>query len=82
MRIATPIAAPMNSAPRKNGENSSITAMPIMVSQIAGRQSRQSPLIGHPFIVHPLWRSYLAPTVSSAARCFWTDATARKASFR
>ena len=55
MRIATPIAAPMNSAPRKNGENSSITAMPIMVSQIAGRQSRQSPLIGHPLIAHPLW---------------------------
>jgi hypothetical protein len=42
------MAAPKKSAPIQNGLMSRITAMPSIVSQIAGRQSRQSPLIDHP----------------------------------
>jgi hypothetical protein len=37
IRIAVPIAAPMKIAPSQNGLNSSTTAMPSIVSQIAGR---------------------------------------------
>jgi hypothetical protein len=35
----------MNSAPMKNGATSSMIAMPSIVSQIAGRKSRQSPVM-------------------------------------
>jgi hypothetical protein len=45
IRIAAPIAAPKNSAPIQNGLTSRITAMPSMVSQIAGLKSRQSPVM-------------------------------------
>jgi len=40
------MAAPMNNAPSQNGLNRSITAMPSIVSQMAGLQSRQSPVTG------------------------------------
>jgi hypothetical protein len=42
--MAAPIAAPKNSAPMKKGLTSRITAMPSIVSQITGLQSRQSPV--------------------------------------
>jgi hypothetical protein len=45
IRIAAPIAAPKNRAPIQNGLTSRTTAMPSIVSQIAGLQSRQSPVI-------------------------------------
>jgi hypothetical protein len=46
IRIAAPIAAPKNSAPIQNGLTSRMIAMPSIVSQIAGLQSRQSPVTG------------------------------------
>jgi hypothetical protein len=45
IRIAAPIAAPKKIAPIQNGLTSSTAAMPSIVSQIAGLQSRQSPVI-------------------------------------
>jgi hypothetical protein len=44
IRIAAPIAAPKNRAPIQNGLTSRMTAMPSIVSQIAGLQSRQFPV--------------------------------------
>jgi len=45
IRIAAPIAAPKNSAPIQNGLTSSTQAIPSIVSQIAGLQMRQSPVM-------------------------------------
>ena len=53
IRIAAPIAAPKNSAPIQNGLTSSTTAMPSIVSQIAGLQSRQSPVTAAANLVAP-----------------------------
>jgi hypothetical protein len=45
MRIAEPIAAPKKIAPKYGGLTNRITAIPSITSQIAGLQSRQSPVI-------------------------------------
>ena len=75
IRIAAPIAAPKNIAPIQNGLTSSTTAMPSIVSQIAGLQSRQSPLTTAAYLA-PLRTSpppHRTPTLSSAVTRFWID---------
>jgi hypothetical protein len=59
IRTAAPIAAPMNTAPYQKGETRSITATPNIASHIAGRQSRQSPVMSERMLedsngVHPV----------------------------
>jgi hypothetical protein len=53
IRIAAPIAAPKKIAPIQNGLTSSTAAMPSIVSQIAGLQSRQSPLTTAAYLASP-----------------------------
>ncbi len=63
MRIAAPIAAPKKIALQYGGLTTSATATPSIVSQIAGLQSRQSPVTSG---IYRPWRTLSVSSLRAA----------------